>query len=425
MFGHFNHKMDAAAPNGKPYGTADYFYGQDLGKDFHYLLGQVGKMKELFASYPALVSGGVVTAGGAAWQVNISALVALADYAIQVADGDAVWALPPLTKAELITAIISAAAQVNMDIHSGGDLIPTADGATPNYLWIKYAETAPANATRSRAKGSGSYSYEYRPAPTFGCGPTDPAGDLTKVLLMTLTVSAAGAIVFTMQASPAPVIRKRAALITADAQLLSNFRYIVEASPYQSALNLTLPEAAVGDSIELECLSACKINQSNAEHVISWCRSLFTTKGVTGLIRLFPRDRVKLTYRGAGFSLLIPALKIADPATLPTGTGYGSSWSPDGRYLAIAHDTSPYVTIYDWVTGSPVKVANPATLPTGIGRGASWSPDGRYLAIAHDTTPYSTIYDFRLAATKAWMIDIISNKFRRLDPGNILAFRFK
>ena len=38
--------------------------------------------------------------------------------------------------------------------------------------------------------------------------------------------------------------------------------------------------------------------------------------------------------------------KLADPATLPTGDGYGVAWSPNGEFLAVAHDTSPYLTIY-------------------------------------------------------------------------------
>ena len=41
---------------------------------------------------------------------------------------------------------------------------------------------------------------------------------------------------------------------------------------------------------------------------------------------------------------------------------------------------------------TPVKLANPATLPTGSGSGASFSPDNTYLAISHVVSPYVTIY---------------------------------
>lgn len=87
-------------------------------------------------------------------------------------------------------------------------------------------------------------------------------------------------------------------------------------------------------------------------------------------------------------------VKIADPATLPTGTPYVPSWSPDGRYLALPHDTSPFVTIYDWQSGSPVKTPNPSTLPTGNGRRASWSPDGRILSLANFGSESITLYSF-------------------------------
>ena len=43
--------------------------------------------------------------------------------------------------------------------------------------------------------------------------------------------------------------------------------------------------------------------------------------------------------------------------------------------LAVAHETTPYVTIYDWQTGSPVKITDPAALPTGTGLGASFAPN--------------------------------------------------
>jgi len=83
--------------------------------------------------------------------------------------------------------------------------------------------------------------------------------------------------------------------------------------------------------------------------------------------------------------------KVADPAILPTGTGYGAAFNHDGSLLAIAHTTSPYVTIYD--TSDWSKVANPATLPTGTGYGAAFNHDGSLLAVGHSTSPYVTIYD--------------------------------
>jgi len=86
------------------------------------------------------------------------------------------------------------------------------------------------------------------------------------------------------------------------------------------------------------------------------------------------------------------ATKLANPDVLPTGTGRGASFSPDGNYLAIAHDSSPFVTIYKREGDTFTKLANPNVLPPNVGRGASFSPDGNYLAIAHYLSPYVTIY---------------------------------
>jgi hypothetical protein len=43
--------------------------------------------------------------------------------------------------------------------------------------------------------------------------------------------------------------------------------------------------------------------------------------------------------------------KLTNPAVLPAGTGRGTAFSPAGTYLAVAHDATPFVTIYK---GEPV-----------------------------------------------------------------------
>lgn len=61
-------------------------------------------------------------------------------------------------------------------------------------------------------------------------------------------------------------------------------------------------------------------------------------------------------------------------------------------YLATAHSTSPYVTIYFVDGDSRVKLADPASLPSGQGRSAILSPDGVYLAVTSSSTPFLAIY---------------------------------
>lgn len=59
--------------------------------------------------------------------------------------------------------------------------------------------------------------------------------------------------------------------------------------------------------------------------------------------------------------------KIANPASLPTGSARGVSWRKNGNDIAVAHNSSPYITVYSWSNGFGTKYANPATLPTGNG----------------------------------------------------------
>ena len=81
-------------------------------------------------------------------------------------------------------------------------------------------------------------------------------------------------------------------------------------------------------------------------------------------------------------------------STLPAGAGNGAAFNHDGTRCAIAHITSPYVTIYDTTTSPWTKIANPSTLPTGNGYCAAFNHDGTRCAITHDTSPFVTIYDF-------------------------------
>lgn len=78
--------------------------------------------------------------------------------------------------------------------------------------------------------------------------------------------------------------------------------------------------------------------------------------------------------------------KLADPATPPAGGGMGVAWTSDGRLLAVAHGTTPFLTVYQSNgAATPVltKIANPASLPAASGREVAWSPCGRFLSVAH------------------------------------------
>lgn len=73
-------------------------------------------------------------------------------------------------------------------------------------------------------------------------------------------------------------------------------------------------------------------------------------------------------------------------------------------YIAVAHDTSPYITVYPWhpLNGFGIKYSDPGTLPAGNGQDVSFkrstnlSPSSD-IGVAHDTSPYVTVYPWSLS----------------------------
>jgi len=85
---------------------------------------------------------------------------------------------------------------------------------------------------------------------------------------------------------------------------------------------------------------------------------------------------------------------LTAPATQPAGTPAKDTggWSPDGVYFAVPSSTTPYIQIYKRVGDTLTKLADPATLPTGTTTCAAWSPDGTYLAVGGNTAANFQIY---------------------------------
>lgn len=95
---------------------------------------------------------------------------------------------------------------------------------------------------------------------------------------------------------------------------------------------------------------------------------------------------------GGGFAGSINKV-VADPATLPGGAGYNVAWSPNGRYLAVAHDNAPYLSVYSFDGTTLTKLANPTTLPTGpAGLAVAWHPNGRILSVGSNGGTFLTNY---------------------------------
>lgn len=85
--------------------------------------------------------------------------------------------------------------------------------------------------------------------------------------------------------------------------------------------------------------------------------------------------------------------KLSNPATLPAGANaWSCAWSPNGRYLAVGTDTTPFIQVYDFNSGSPVKLANPATLPADDIYGIAWHPSGDFFVCVGDNTTVAEVY---------------------------------
>ena len=85
------------------------------------------------------------------------------------------------------------------------------------------------------------------------------------------------------------------------------------------------------------------------------------------------------------------------PHGLRAAAGAGGVAPSPGPYsgdIAVAHDTTPYISVYPWSSGFGTKYANPTTLPAGTGRGVAFSPDGADIAVAHRTLPFISVYSW-------------------------------
>lgn len=84
--------------------------------------------------------------------------------------------------------------------------------------------------------------------------------------------------------------------------------------------------------------------------------------------------------------------KMSNPVDLPAGNAYNTDFSNDGAYLGVTHESSPYLTLYKRNNSKFTKLSNPAALPPSASYGIDFSANGVYLAIGSTGSPYITIY---------------------------------
>ena len=97
-------------------------------------------------------------------------------------------------------------------------------------------------------------------------------------------------------------------------------------------------------------------------------------------------DTVRVTAGTTGISV------ETTPTTLPPNYAYGCAFNHNGTRLAVAHGSSPYITIYDTTTTPYTKLSNPTTLPPNYANGCAFNHNGIRLAVAHEESPYITAY---------------------------------
>ena len=106
-------------------------------------------------------------------------------------------------------------------------------------------------------------------------------------------------------------------------------------------------------------ISAQKLEGAGGQKPISSSAAIAVAHFTSPYISVYPWS--------AGFGT-----KYANPSTLPTGLGLGVAFNPTDTAIAVAYDVSPFISVYPWSTGFGTKYANPATLPTGTGRNVTF-----------------------------------------------------
>lgn len=171
--------MNMEYSGGFPLNAGDRYYSQDLGRDYHYLLDRLGLLaQDIIGERPLIVSGGVVSKGGSADEINITPCVGYVEFEVDVPNSFA--SLPPsVSQEDIEMKRVVSIQQTNLDISATATL----DGSTTNYVKLNYAEAD--GASRTRAKKAGSYAYDQ--SPSFAIVVDDTAPTDKDIVLLAFT----------------------------------------------------------------------------------------------------------------------------------------------------------------------------------------------------------------------------------------------
>jgi|GEM_PF-678621 len=79
------------------------------------------------------------------------------------------------------------------------------------------------------------------------------------------------------------------------------------------------------------------------------------------------------------------------PGLAAASQSSGVAFSPDGVYLGLSSGITPFVHIYKRSGDTFNKLTSPAN-PVGAAQGIGFSPDGTYLVLTHQVSPFVTVY---------------------------------
>jgi len=145
-----------------PSRVGDRRYSQDRVRDFWFQMDKLGlSFDDIMGLLPILLSGGVVTQGAGS-SLDITAGYGYAKFNVEIPDSFA--STPPTkTTGDIEAMRVSWGAQNDINASSANCSVYTVvdDGATVQYVKMRYLETD--GNTRNRAKSTGSYAYEVTP----------------------------------------------------------------------------------------------------------------------------------------------------------------------------------------------------------------------------------------------------------------------
>ena len=87
--------------------------------------------------------------------------------------------------------------------------------------------------------------------------------------------------------------------------------------------------------------------------------------------------------------------KLDNPDVLPAGTVEGCTFSPGQDLLVVCTTNSPYLRVYDFDPdqGGMTRVPDSVNVaPSSTSHEVRFSSDSRFMAVAHDSSPFVTIY---------------------------------